>query len=122
MEELKSCNCAGLWQDVEWCQAILAAEKNQFSALNLLRASDGLVPLEDRNRLRDVAFESGGNGNNIGLPCPLKETEAVAALKAVEASTVATIIYLSFGMDKRDIRIGIERAIYFFFFCISLDS
>ncbi|KAF6237121.1 hypothetical protein HO173_004589 [Letharia columbiana] len=91
-------------------------QKGIHSALkDLLRTADGLVPLEVKNHLRDMTFESKGHGDVIGLPCPLKETEAVTALKAVEASTIAAITDLRFGMDKRDIRISVERATCFLF-------
>lgn len=91
-------------------------QKGIHSALkDLLRTADGLVPLEVKNHLRDVTFESKGHGDVIGLPCPLKETEAVTALKAVEASTIAAITDLRFGMDKRDITISVERATCFLF-------
>lgn len=82
---------------------------------DLLQAADGLVTPQVRDHLRDVTFGSSGYGDDIGLPCPLKETEAVMALKAVEASTVAAITDLRFGTDKRDIRISIERATCFLF-------
>lgn len=82
---------------------------------DLLQAADGLVTPEVRNHLQDVSFDSSGYGDDIGLPCPLKETEAVTVLKAVEASTVAALTDLRFGIDKRNIRISIERATCFLF-------
>lgn len=91
-------------------------QKGIHSALrDLLGTADGVVPEEVRTHLRDVSFESEGHADDIALPCPLKETEAVTALKAVEASTVAAISDLRFGMDKRDIKIDIERATCFLF-------
>lgn len=91
-------------------------QKGIHSALrDLLGTADGLVPEEVRTHLRDVSFESEGHADDIALPCPLKETEAATALKAVEASTVAAISDLRFGMDKRDIKIDIERATCFLF-------
>lgn len=91
-------------------------QKGIHSALKfLLRTADGLVPEEVRAHLRHVSFESEGHGDDIGLPCPLKETEAVTALKAVEASTVAAISDLRFGVDERDVKINIERATCFLF-------
>ena len=82
---------------------------------DLLQAADGLVTPEVKYLLRDVSFDSTGHADNISLPCPLKEIEAVTALKAVEASTVAAVAGLRFGMDKRDITISIERATCFLF-------
>ncbi|CAF9916540.1 MAG: hypothetical protein ALECFALPRED_010783 [Alectoria fallacina] len=91
-------------------------QKGIRSALqDLLRSADDLVPEEVRNHLRGMSFESESHGDDIGLPCPLKETEAVTALKAVEASTVAANTDLRFGMDKRDIKLSIERATCFLF-------
>ena len=91
-------------------------QKGIRSALqDLLGSADGLVPEEVRTHLRGMSFESESHGDDIGLPCPLKETEAVTALKAVEASTVAAITDLRFGMYKRDIKISIERATCFLF-------
>lgn len=80
---------------------------------DLLHTIDDSVPVQVKNHLRKVVFEFEGHGDGIGLPCPLKETEAITALKAVEASTVAAITDLRFGIDKRDIKISVERATCF---------
>lgn len=68
-----------------------------------------------------MSFDSTGCGDDVGLPCPLKETEAVTALKADKASTVAAI---TDKMDKGDIRISTERATCFVFaaYCSTVDS
>ncbi len=91
-------------------------QKGIHSALqDLLQAAHGLVVPEVEKYLQDVTFDSTGYADDIGLPCALKETEAVTALKAVEASTVAAIADLRFGMDRSNIKISIERATGFLF-------
>lgn len=62
-----------------------------------------------------MTVDSTGYADDIGLPSPLKKIEAITALKAVEASTVAAIADLRFGMEKRNIKTGVERATCFLF-------
>ena len=63
-----------------------------------------------RIHLLHVSFDPIGCGDDIGLPCPLKEAEAVTASEAVKISTIAAV---TDRMDKVDIRISIERATRF---------
>lgn len=86
------------------------------SALSaLLQRSQHNIPDEIVARARDVTFYSNEGDGRISTPCPFKETEAVSALKAVEAAAVATIADLKCGTRKRNITVDFERAACFLF-------
>ena len=65
--------------------------------------------------VHDVTFDVANNGDNICLPCPFKETEAISALKAVEAGTVVAIANLRYGEKRRKVAVDVERATCFLF-------
>ena len=97
-------------------------QKGTHSALQgLFQAAHGLVVPEVKKYLQDVTFDSIGYADDIGLPCLLKETEAVTALKAFEARTVAAIADLRFGMDRDTSKSALSQPLVFFR-CISFHS
>lgn len=81
----------------------------------LLDCSGSEIPNEVKEHLQDVSFSTATDGHQIYFPCPLKETEAAAALKAVEASLVASIADIRFGKKKRKIDINLEKTAAFLF-------
>ena len=86
------------------------------SALSaLLQRSRHGIPDPFIARARHVTFHSIEGDGRISTPCPFKETEAVSALKAVEAAALATIADLKYGTEKRSITVDFERAACFLF-------
>lgn len=53
--------------------------------------------------------------DSVFLPCVMKEVEASAALKAVEAGMAAAIGELRYGWKEEDIEVNMERAGAFLF-------
>lgn len=53
--------------------------------------------------------------DQVFLPCVMKEVEASAALKAIEAGVAAAIGELRFGFQEDDIEINMEQAAAFLF-------
>lgn len=72
------------------------------------------LPPECLELIRNVAFTTQNTGTPY-FPCPLKETEAAAALKAVEASVAAAIANHAYGEQSRKAVIDLERASSFMF-------
>ena len=83
---------------------------------SLLHRARKEVPEEIRSYTGDVIFTSPAD-NQIYFPCPLKETEAASALKAIEAGAVAAIADIRYGKRKRKrkIEVNLERASCFLF-------
>src|SRR5277367_4218780 len=85
-------------------------------ALKDLRSLAGdQLPPEVDFYLDKVSFSTCSDGHKIYFPCPLKENEAAAALKAVEAGVVAAIADLRYGAQKRKIDINLEKTAAFLF-------
>ena len=87
-------------------QRILACLCKQSQALNL---PDAAVQNQDA-----VTFHS--TTDSIYFPIPFKETETLAALKAVEGLVAGEIANLRFGttaQKKRSVEISLEAATYF---------
>jgi hypothetical protein len=90
---------------VEGCSAALKA---------LLHLTQDEVPKESLPLIDTVAFKSVNDGSPY-FPCPLKETEAISALKAVEAGVAASIANLVYGERQRRVTVDVERATCFLF-------
>lgn len=73
------------------------------------------IPTAFQVYINNVRFRSIEGEGRISLPCPLKETEAVSALKSVEASAIAALADLRYGYQDRSITIDFERAAVFLF-------
>jgi len=82
---------------------------------SLLQVSCYEIPSEFSSLIKKVNFCSNDGEERISLPCPFKETEAVSALKAVEAGAVAAFTDLRYGHKDRMITIDLERAATFLF-------
>ena len=87
-------------------------------ATNTLRklAAEQLSP-SILQHLEDATLTTATDGTQIYFPCPFKETEALVALKSVEASVVAAIAAVRYPQDqpKRKIEINLERTTTFLF-------
>ena len=82
------------------------------SALNqLLESSNDLIPREVKSHAQAAVFKSNGQEDQTAFPCPLKETEAISALKAVEAGVLAAVADLQDGREARRISLNVERAV-----------
>lgn len=79
-------------------------------------AADQLPP-SSLHHLENVTLTTATDGTQIYFPCPFKETEALVALKSVEASVVAALADLRFphNEQKRRIEIDLERTATFLF-------
>jgi len=85
-------------------------------ALKDLRSFAGdQIPPEVESHLGRVSISTCSDGHKIYFPCPFKENEAAAALKAVEAAAVAAIADLRYGAQKRQIEIDLEKTAAFLF-------
>jgi hypothetical protein len=62
--------------------------------------------------LENFSLGTYSGDQTIYFPCPFKETEAAAALKA---STVAAIADLRYGPQNRKIRINLQKTAVFLF-------
>lgn len=81
---------------------------------NLLSLVNGQMPSECRQLVTEVSFKTINTGSPY-FPTPFKETEAVSALKAVEAGIAAGIANMLYDERKRNTVVDIERASCFLF-------
>lgn len=72
------------------------------------------IPKEALEHLRNVTFSTASE-DGLYFPCPFKESEASGALKAVEASLVASISDLRYGKKSRQIDVNMEKTASFLF-------
>ncbi|KAF2845842.1 CoA-transferase family III [Plenodomus tracheiphilus IPT5] len=97
-----------------------AAESNALlagtrSALQqLLDKAKGNLPEECFPHIANIHFSTANTGSPY-FPSPLKQTEAITALKAVEAGVASAIADLSEGPKQRNINVDLERATAFLF-------
>lgn len=89
-------------------------EETQKTLGTLLSLAKSQIPPECAQLAADTAFKTLNTGSPY-FPVPFKETEAVSALKAVEAGIAAGIADLRYGEQKRNITVDLERASCFLF-------
>jgi len=86
---------------------------NASQALELLfRVSSSELPVEFAQYVQDVVFEArSATGDSASFPCPLRQQEACAALKALEGCAVSAVADLPTpGKEpRRKITIDLER-------------
>lgn len=101
--------------DFEPHYSLLCGASDALTALNKTTTSQ--LPEELKVILQQVTFHTASDVNNDGLyfPCPFKEIEATAALKAVEASAVAAIADFRYGKRDRKITVNLESTAAFLF-------
>lgn len=79
----------------------------------LVKAKDNL-PQECLSHIAKVNFSTANTGTPY-FPSPLKQTEAISALKAVEAGVASAIADLATTPKARKITVDLERATAFLF-------
>lgn len=85
----------------------------QTATSRLLETLQGQLPPEILHQVQNVQLTSTSNGSKIYFPCPFKETEAIVALKSLEACVVAALgktRYGDEGRKERAIAVDIERS------------
>jgi hypothetical protein len=92
--------------------SLLAGTKSALQQL-LAKAKDNL-PEESLPHIAKVKFSTANTGSPY-FPSPLKQTEAISALKAVEAGVASAIADLHDGQKSRHIDVDLERATAFLF-------
>ena len=80
----------------------------------LLDLCKSQLPPESQDLIRSVSF-TAKSASSPYFPCPLKETEAVSALKAVEGGLAAHIWELRSGQRSSKIVVDLEKATCFLF-------
>jgi hypothetical protein len=91
---------------------LLAGTKSALQQL-LAKAKDNL-PEESLPHIARVIFSTANTGSPY-FPSPLKQTEAISALKAVEAGVASAIADLHNDSASRQIDVDLERATAFLF-------
>ena len=81
---------------------------------HLLGKAHDNLPEECLSHIATVNFSTANTGSPY-FPSPLKQTEAISALKAVEAGVASAIADLSNGPKTRKIDVDMERATAFLF-------
>jgi hypothetical protein len=97
---------------VAHANALLTGTKTALQQL-LARAA-GQLPEESLPHINKVDFSTANTGSPY-FPSPLKQTEAISALKAVEAGVAASIADLKDASINRSINVDLERATAFLF-------
>lgn len=85
-----------------------------FALQHLLAQSEAQLPQECLDHVSRVRFLTANTGHPY-FPSPLKQTEAISALKAVEAGVAAAIADLASQPKERKINVDLERASAFLF-------
>ena len=92
--------------------ALLAG--TQSALQHLLEKAREQLPEESLPHITKVDFSTANTGTPY-FPSPLKQTEAISALKAVEAGVASSIADLKDGSTGRNINVDLERATAFLF-------
>ncbi|KAI1812149.1 CoA-transferase family III [Poronia punctata] len=80
----------------------------------LLEASSSELPVEFAQYAQDVVFEARSpTGDSPCFPCPMRQQEACAALKAIEGCAISAIANLPGKARHRRIKVDLERAACF---------
>jgi len=92
--------------------SVIQGAETAFAAL--LSACKPVVPGEFTLRAHNVAFRAR-SGDHVVFPCPLKEQEAAAAIKALEGLAAAAIADLrqDFNPEKRIVEVDMAKAACF---------
>jgi hypothetical protein len=92
--------------------ALLAGTRSALQ--HLLAKTKEQLPQESIPHIARAEFSTANTGTPY-FPSPLKQTEAISALKAVEAGVASSIADLKDEFDGRCINVDLERATAFLF-------
>jgi hypothetical protein len=92
--------------------ALLAGTRTALQ--HLIAKAKQQLPVESLPHIANVEFATANTGSPY-FPSPLKQTEAISALKAVEAGVASAIADLKDGTTNRSINVDLERATAFLF-------
>ena len=101
-----------LSSDASQSNVLLSGTRSALQQL-LDKAEDHL-PAESLPHINRVQFTTANTGSPY-FPSPLKQTEAISALKAVEAGVASAIADLKDASSVRKINVDLERATAFLF-------
>jgi hypothetical protein len=96
----------------EASNALLAGTR--LALEELLNNTKDNLPAECISHIAKTNFSTANTGSPY-FPCPLKQTEMISALKAVEAGVASAIADLHHGRGARTVNIDLERATAFLF-------
>lgn len=101
-----------LSSDTSQSNALLAGTRSALQ--QLLDKAEEHLPAESLPHINRVQFTTANTGSPY-FPSPLKQTEAISALKAVEAGVASAIADLKDASSVRMINVDLERATAFLF-------
>jgi hypothetical protein len=93
-----------------------SARDSTYAALNSLYTTcRRLIPPEVANHIQNVVFTNSTThgADDVYFPCPLKELEAAAAIKALEACVAASISDVRYGARPRVIEVDMAKTACF---------
>jgi hypothetical protein len=94
--------------------ANILLDGTQSALQQLLAKAKEQLPQESIAHIERAHFSTANTGTPY-FPSPLKQTEAISALKAVEAGVASAIVDLKDGPTRRSINVDLERATAFLF-------
>lgn len=89
-------------------------ESTKESLRQLIPLTKNEIPEECLSLLDKVTFTTENTGAPY-FPCPLKETETIGALKAIEAVVAAGVANERYGKEERQLIVDMERASCYLF-------
>lgn len=92
----------------------LLLEGTHTALQQLLAKATGQLPEASLLHIKRARFSTANTGSPY-FPSPLKQTEAISALKAVEAGVASAIASLQDGSTSQNISVDLERATAFLF-------
>ncbi|KAF2712838.1 alpha-methylacyl-CoA racemase [Pleomassaria siparia CBS 279.74] len=82
---------------------------------HLLKRAEGQLPPESLPHIARTGFSTANNSGSPYFPSPLKQTEAISAIKVIEAGVAAAIADVTLGEEERAINVDLERASAYLF-------
>src|SRR4051812_27653581 len=90
-------------------QGYTLLEGTRSALQHLLARAKGQFPEECLQHIARVGFSTANDSGTPYFPSPLKQTEAISAIKVVEAGVAAAIADISLGAKERSINVDLER-------------
>ncbi|KAG7664326.1 uncharacterized protein J8A68_002145 [[Candida] subhashii] len=84
--------------------------------------NSNLIPEELKSKAKQIKFYN--ERKNLSVPCPLKQTEMISALKALEATVALAISEERYGKTEDQCKIDLQHALLFLFstYCSSVNG